>query len=500
MNSVELVFIYKYDKDKNKTFIFNNIELSKNDVFLTGKHKNKNIYSVFEKVYLTKKNNISTISTDISSIHEGFVITYPISLDDKYEDIINKTFEYTLNYFYCIDLKNDGEDLILQSTSLLSSPFEFMQGKVKNTKTIYTKRIIELLINYKLNNKEESKVNTTLKASKVIFVKKKTIKNIIDDISKKVIGQDEAIKVLVPTIMLNEKLIEINDKDLIKTQKSNILIDGSTGVGKTLIIEELAKLIDIPIVITGITNYSAVGYKGSNLIEIISTLISKANGDIEKAQKGIICLDEIDKLGDTSLEMRKAIEQELLTWINGTTINVQLKDKNETFDTSNITFVCLGAFGKMREERTNNRLIGFNATEQRLQNYFDTDDFIKFGMQREFMGRFNTIITLNDLTIDDYKNILLFSDISPLKSFIDLANIYGVEVTFDEEFLDIIAQLAIKDGIGARALQRQMNKIRNKFIIQIMDESVSCINLTSDTFNKDLKNKKSLKKDLTMNS
>ena len=230
-------------------------------------------------------------------------------------------------------------------------------------------------------------------------------------------------------------------------------------------------------IVRGITNYSTVGYKGDDLSSILVELLKSANGDIEKAQRGIVCFDEIDKLGDTELEMRKGIAQELLSWMNGTKILIESeKGKSVSFDTSKLTIIGLGAFSKMRKEKKKNNPIGF-LVEGNNEEY-TTEDFVKIaGMQRELMGRFNCIASLKDLDVNDLKIILTDSELSPLKSFIELASLYGVEVKYDEEFLDEIAEKAYEERIGARALQRQINEIRNKHLIDIISKDIECIDL-----------------------
>ena len=372
--------------------------------------------------------------------------------------VLDNEYNYSLSLSKTITLSNDEEN----------QAYEYYEDWILSQFNEY-----ELLNNKELV-KEEIKEKQISENIDVL--------NIINSLKEKIKGQNEAIYTLVPNIVLNQKLVTSNNIDLIKTSKNNILIDGSTGTGKTLLTTEIGKLLNVPYIVRSSTNYSGVGYVGEDLKSLLVDLLRITNGDLEKAERGIICLDEIDKLADTTLEIRKGISQELLTWITGTNIKVVYNKKEYNFDTSLLTFIFMGAFSKMRTQKKNNS-IGFKS-EIPKEEYL-TKDYVSFGMNPEFMGRMSTIVTLRDLELKDYSDILVNSSISPLKALIDIGNLYNVEITYTEEFIDSVTNNALNNAIGARGLQREINKVRSKILIPIMTNQVKSITLTSEMLNDD---------------
>ena len=168
-------------------------------------------------------------------------------------------------------------------------------------------------------NQNTSNQNSTFSKEDLIKIKK--------EIRKKVIGQDKAIDDIVNNIYFNQRIISLNNKDMLRS-KANILMDGSTGTGKTFILEEVASMLSLPIVVTGATKYSSVGYKGDDITNILYKLLDKSDGNLELAERGIVAFDEFDKLGvssDQDIAMRRAVQQELLTFISGSTFDVDIK-------------------------------------------------------------------------------------------------------------------------------------------------------------------------------
>lgn len=333
-------------------------------------------------------------------------------------------------------------------------------------------------------NTQEAKVNV-VKSSNSFSKKNYNALDIINYIKSVVIGQDNAIETIVTNILLNQKLNEINDPYLLKSSKRTILIDGPTSVGKTLITEEVSKLINIPMTVTSSTNYSGVGYVDSSLSTTLIDLLNKTNGNLQKAMRGVIFFDEVDKLGDSSLEMRKAIQQELLTWLNGTKIKLKYDGKDMVFDTSYITFVFAGAFTNMRKIKNSNRTIGFgNTVECDYRETFDTEDYIKFGMETEFMARITSLITLQYLSKEDLKNILITSKVSPLLGLSKIFISYNSTINYTEDFIDRVVDLAYADKCGARSLQKIVNKLADKLMLPLMSGQIDNITLTSDMLDK----------------
>lgn len=488
-NEYKLICTFKYNRIY-KIFELNEIGIADKDIIIAGKERNINYKAVYENV--NTKENSYNIFLDSVAINTGFYLESPIELDDivnTIESVTNDTYIVYLLTFKCSELDEKREFLKLRSYQRHASDEE-IKKLIDEYRKFISRLILEAYLYKETNLSQNAKVLEFTNALPVFKSEKNNepkVRKIINDIKKSVIAQDEAIEKIVPVILLNQKLNSLNNEELLKTQKSNILIEGPSGVGKTLILEELSKIIDIPIVIKDITNYSTVGYVGEDLKQVLVDLIYNADGNIKKAEEGIICFDEIDKLGDSTLEIRKGIQQELLSWMNGTVINIKYKDKKIAFNTSKVTFVGLGAFEKLKERDKNKKSIGFESKNENILVEHNTDDYIWFGMQREIMGRFNNLVSLKSLTEENLKSILLDSKISPLKNFIELASIYNVEVSYSEDFINKIVTSAYKDNIGARGLLREMNKIRNEYLIPLMSEELETINLGEEDAKRMLK-------------
>ena len=329
------------------------------------------------------------------------------------------------------------------------------------------------------------------------------INEIIRQIKDKFIGQDEAVEAVVSNIYANQRIIETGNRDLISTQKASILLDGPTGTGKTAIIKEVADRLSLPMVITSATAYSGTGYVGGSITDILVKLLEKTKGNLELAQRGIVCLDEFDKLGQSpnegnNLKMKTAVQQELLAFISGTKYDIEYMGKTIEFDTSNLTFIGMGAFTKIRDQKIAERLmqsknhtIGFasydeSGKEETNNTYVMTEqDYINFGLERELIGRFSLLTSTKAYSIDDYKNILLKSSISPLKMFIEFAKSFGVEsVNYDDDFIQMAAEIAYKDNFGARGLQKIISNLKNSLLLEIMNNKTKSINLTTEMLKK----------------
>jgi len=299
---------------------------------------------------------------------------------------------------------------------------------------------------------------------------------VISKIKEKVIAQDDTVSTVVRNIYNNQLIIENGDDDIIESQKTSVLLDGPTGTGKTLIMKEVAKQMKLPIVIKPATMYATTGYKGVELQDMLVSLLKETDGDLEAAQRGIIVLDEFDKLGnssdkDSSLEIRKAVQQDLLTYIGGSKFTVTYKGKNYDFDTSKLTFICLGAFTDMREKKQEH-------LDENGNYEVSEEDYINAGIMRELVGRFQLITSTRSLAKEDYIRILKESSISPLNKLVELGkNIYNANIVFDEEIIDIIATEALKKDTGARSLNSVVNSLRN-LMLKDLNESRKTKELT----------------------
>ena len=307
-----------------------------------------------------------------------------------------------------------------------------------------------------------------------------------------VVGQEKAKKAVSVAVYNHYKRAFLSggqDEDGVVIEKSNILMIGPTGSGKTYLVKTLAKLLDVPLAIADATSLTEAGYIGDDIESVVSKLLAAAGNDVERAEKGIIFIDEIDKIAkkqqtNTRDVSGESVQQELLKLLEGSTVEVPVGagQKNAmtpmaTVNTDNILFICGGAFPDLEEiikERLRKKSsMGFGAAlkdefdeEKNLLSQVTNDDLRKFGMIPEFLGRLPITVTLERLNKELMKKILLEPKNAILKQYEKLLAYDEVKLEFDDQALDWIAEEALKKDTGARALRA----ILEDFMLDIMYE------------------------------
>ncbi len=336
----------------------------------------------------------------------------------------------------------------------------------------------------------------------------KEIKKILDDY---VIGQEIAKKTLSVAVYNHYKRIaheEANrDKDEVEIQKSNILLLGPTGCGKTLLAKTLANILNVPFAIADATTLTEAGYVGEDVENILLKLIQAAEGDISKAEKGIIYIDEIDKITRKSENLSitrdvsgEGVQQSLLKIIEGTIASVPpqggRKHPNQELiqiNTENILFICGGAFEGLEniiKERTGKKSIGFGAkiqSEKEISRYeifkeLLPQDLLKFGLIPEFIGRLPIITTLKELDKKALMKILVEPKNALIKQYMKLFEIDDVNLVFEEEAIEAIVDKAIERKTGARGLRSIIEEIMRDIMFEIpSNEKIEKCTVTKET-------------------
>ena len=328
-----------------------------------------------------------------------------------------------------------------------------------------------------------------------------------EELDKYVIGQDDA-KVALCVAVYNhyKRILQHDEKDDVEIQKSNVLLLGPTGVGKTLLAQTLSKMLKVPFAIADATTLTEAGYVGEDVENILLRLIQAADFDVEKAEKGIIYVDEIDKISRRSENRSitrdvsgEGVQQALLKILEGTVSNVPpqggRKHPNQEFieiNTANILFICGGAFDGIEDiisERTKGtQTIGYGASvltseqkaKESILSKIQAHDLVKYGIIPELVGRLPVIVGLQSLDHDALKRILVEPKNSLIKQYQKLFRMDGITLTFEDAALDAIATLAEQRKTGARGLRAITEEIMTKLMFDAPSANVTEMTVTAD--------------------
>lgn len=323
-----------------------------------------------------------------------------------------------------------------------------------------------------------------------------------------VVGQEQAKKAIAVAVYNHYKRVASDDSDGVQIEKSNLLMIGPTGSGKTYLVKTLAKLLDVPLAIADATSLTEAGYIGDDIESVISKLLAAADNDVERAEHGIVFIDEIDKIAkkkntNTRDVSGESVQQELLKLLEGSLVEVPVGGGNknmmvptETVDTNNILFICGGAFPDLEDiikDRLNHQSsMGFRAElsdkydkDPNILSHVNMEDLRSFGMIPEFLGRLPVVVTLEPLSKEFLVKILTEPKNAIVKQYKKLLSMDEVDLEFEPAALEAIAQMAMEKKTGARALRAIIEEYMLDIMFEIpKDDNIGRVTITKEYLEK----------------